>query len=186
MDALPPNPPQITAFQQTSADGHADSLSFTFTPGTDTVSGISGHSFALGFSDKDQKAWPWTVAQGTSATIVNLPLSKGLQVTLQVKAASGAGVESTTTKTITVAYAGAKPPVPPSVVTSPQNFTSTTSELDFTWSPAVDLDSGIVGYEYGVGTSPSTPDVLGWTAAAGSSTPYILGQGPQGGQGGRT
>ena len=184
VDAIPPNPPQITAFQQTSADGHANSLSFTFTPGTDDVSGISGHSFAVGSSDKDQKVWPWTVAQGTSATIVNLPLSKGQQVTLQVKSVSGAGLESVATKTFTISYPGAKPPVPPTVLTNPQNFTSSTTELDLTWSPASDPDSGIVAYEYGVGTSPSKADVLGWTTATGSSTPYLLGQGPQGGQGG--
>jgi hypothetical protein len=183
VDAIPPDPAQITAFQQTSADGHANSLTFTFTPGSDTVSGISGHSFALGFSDKDQKAWPWTVAKGTSATVVNLPLAKGQQVTLQVKAVSGAGLESTTTKTITIAYAGANPPSQSSVVTAPQNFTSDITKLDFTWSPATDPDSGIVGYEYAVGTSPSKTDVLGWTPAGGSSTPYLLGQGPQGGQG---
>jgi hypothetical protein len=35
-----------------------------------------------------------------------------------------------------------------------------------------------------VGTTPSKADVLDWTTAAGSSTPYLLGQGPQGGQGG--
>ncbi len=155
VDAIPPSPPQVTAFQQTSADGHANSVTFTFTPGTDTVSGIAGHSFALGLSDKDQKAWPWTVAQGMSATVVNLPLGKGKQVTLQVKATSGAGLESTTTKTITIAYTGAKPPVAPTVVASPLNFTSNTTELDLAWSPAADPDSGIVGYEYGVGTSPS-------------------------------
>jgi hypothetical protein len=183
VDAIPPDPPQITAFQQISADGHANSVTFTFTPGTDTVSGISGHSFALGLSDKDQKAWPWTVAQGTSATVVNIPLSKGQQVTLQVKAASGAGLESTTTKTITIAYTGAKPPTTTSVVASPQNFTSDTSKLDLAWSAASDPDSGILAYEYGVGTSPSSADALGWTPAPGSSVPYLLGQGPQGGQG---
>jgi hypothetical protein len=183
VDAIPPDPPQITAFQQTSADGHANSVTFTFTPGTDTVSGISGHSFALGLSDKDQKVWPWTVAQGTSATVVNLPVSRGQQVTLQVKAASGAGLESTTTKTITIAYGGAKPPTAPSVVASPQNFTSDTSKLDLAWSAASDPDSGIVGYEYAVGTSPSKADALSWTPAAGSSVPYLLGQGTQGGQG---
>ncbi len=130
VDALPPVAPQITAFQQTSADGHANSVTFTFTPGSDDVSGISGHSFALGSSDKDQKLWPWTTAQGTSATIVNLPLAKGQQVTLQVKAVSGAGLETVTTKTLTISYAGTKPPVPPTVLTDPQNFTSNTSQLD--------------------------------------------------------
>ncbi len=183
VDAIPPDPPQITGFQQTSADGHANSVTFTFTPGTDAVSGISGHSFALGMSDKDQKAWPWTVAQGTAATIVNLPVAKGQQVTLQVKAVSGAGLESTATKTITITYPGAKPPVPSTVVAKPQNFTSDTSKLDLTWSAASDPDTGIVAYEYAVGTSPSKPDVLNWTPAAGSSTPYLLGQGPQQGQG---
>jgi hypothetical protein len=182
VDAIPPAAPQITAFQQTSADGHANSLTFTFTPGSDPVSGISGHSFAVGSSDKDQKLWPWTVAQGTSATIVNLPLSKGQQVTLQVKAASGAGLETTTTKSITISYAGTKPPVPPTVTSNPQNFTSATSKLDMTWSPASDPDSGIIAYEYGVGTSAATPDVLGWTSANASFTPYLLGQGPQGAQ----
>ena len=167
VDAIPPAPPQVTAFQQTSADGHANSVTFTFTPGTDTVSGIAGHSFALGLSDKDQKAWPWTVAQGTSATIVNLPLSKGQQVTLQVKATSGAGLESTTTKAITIAYTGATPPIAPNVVTSPQNFTSSTTELDLAWSPASDPVSGIVAYEYGVGTSLTKADVLDWTPAVG-------------------
>jgi hypothetical protein len=183
VDAIPPTAPQITAFQQTSADGHANSVTFTFTPGSDPVSGISGHSFALGSSDKDQKIWPWTVAQGTSATIVNLPLSKGQQVTLQVQAVSGAGLATTVAKTLTVSYAGAKPPTPPSVTTDPQNFTSDASKIDLTWSPASDPDSGIVAYEYGIGTTPTTPNVSGWSTGNANFAPYLLGQGPQTAQG---
>jgi hypothetical protein len=181
VDAVPPEAPQVTAFQQVSADGHANSVSFVFVPGSDTVSGISGHAFAVGFSDKDQKVWPWTVAQGTSATIVNLPLSKGQQVTLMVKAVSGAGLESVATRTINVAYAQGSPPVPPSVVSDPQNFTSDTTKLGLSWSPASDPGAGIVGYEYGVGSSPTAADVLAWTPAPGAAVPYLLGQGPQGG-----
>jgi hypothetical protein len=183
VDAIPPVAPQITAFHQSSADGHANSLTFTFTPGSDDVSGISGHSFAIGSSDKDQKVWPWTTAQGTSATIVNLPLAKGQQVTLQVKAVSGAGLETVTTKTFTISYAGVKPPTPPTVLTDPQNFTSSTSQLNMTWSPASDPDSGIVAYDYAVGSSPSKADVLGWTSGSATFAPYLLGQGPQGAQG---
>ncbi|MGA2615225.1 MAG: hypothetical protein ABSG38_17455 [Spirochaetia bacterium] len=182
VDAIPPVAPQITAFKQTSADGHANSLTFTFTPGSDDVSGISGHSFAVGSSDKDQKLWPWTVAKGTSATIVNLPLAKGSQVTLQVKAASGAGLETVATKTFTISYAGAKPPVPPTVLADPQNFTSNTTQLNMTWSPALDPDAGIVAYDYAVGTSPSKADVLSWTSGSATFAPYLLGQGPQGTQ----
>ncbi|HVO37768.1 MAG TPA: fibronectin type III domain-containing protein [Spirochaetia bacterium] len=186
VDAIPPVAPQITAFQQTSADGHANSLTFTFTPGSDDVSGISGHQFAVGTSDKDQKIWPWTTAQGTSATIVNLPLSKGQQVTLQVQAVSGAGLTSTATKSFTITYPGTKPPVPPTVLTDPQNFTSTTTQLTMTWSPASDPDSGIVAYDYAVGTSPGAADVLAWTPGAAVFTPYVLGQGPQAPQGSQT
>ncbi len=185
VDAIPPVAPQITAFQQTSADGHANSLTFTFTPGSDDVSGISGHSFAVGSSDKDQKLWPWTTAKGTSGTIVNLPLPGGSQVTMQVKAVSGAGLETVATKTFTISYAGAKPPVPPTVITDPQNFTSNTSQLNMTWSPASDPDSGIIAYDYAVGTSPSKADVLSWTSGSAIFAPYLLGQGPQGGQSGQ-
>jgi hypothetical protein len=183
VDAIPPAPPQITAFQQTSADGHANSLTFTFTPGSDDVSGISGHQFAVGTSDKDQKVWPWTTAQGTSATIVNLPLSKGQQVTLQVQAVSGAGLTSTATKSFTITYPGTKAPAPPTVLTDPQNFTSNTSQLNLSWSPASDPDSGIVAYDYGVGTSPGAADVLTWTPGTAVFAPYVLGQGPQAPQG---
>jgi hypothetical protein len=182
VDAVPPSAPEITAFQQLSADGYANSLSFTFTPGADSVSGISGHSFAVGFTDKDEKLWPWTVAKGTSATIVNLPMSKGQQVVLKVDAVSGAGLATTATKTLAVAYGAGTPPVPPSVVSDPLHFTSNTSQLALSWSPASDPDSGIVAYEYGVGTSPAKVDALSWTPAAASFTPYVLGQGPQGGQ----
>ena len=186
VDAIPPNPPQITAFQQTSADGHANSLTFAFTPGSDDVSGISGHSFAVGSSDKDQKVWPWTTAQGTSATIVNLPLAKGQQVTLQVKAVSGAGLESVATKSFTITYPGAKPPVPATCSPIPQNFTSDTSKLNLTWSPASDPDSGIVAYEYGVGTSPSKADVLDWTRASGARRPTSSARGRRAGRAART
>jgi hypothetical protein len=181
VDAVPPAPPKITAFQQASADGHPNSLSFTFTPGTDAVSGIAGHSFAVGTSDKDEKLWPWTVAQGTAATIVNLPLAKGQQVTLKVKAVSGAGLESVTTQALSITYAAGAPPVPPTVVADPPHFTSDTTQLSLSWSAATDTGSGIVAYEYAVGTSSTKAEA--WTPASASFTPYLLGQGPQGSQG---
>ncbi len=39
------------------------------------------------------------------------------------------------------------------------------TQLSANWDPATDPHSGLLTYEYAIGTSPGTPDVVGWTSA---------------------
>ncbi len=60
------------------------------------------------------------------------------------------------------------PPTAPATVydgTGPgdENVTHTGTELSAHWEPASDPHSGLLEYEYAIGTAPGTTDVVGWT-----------------------
>ncbi|OHD71569.1 MAG: hypothetical protein A2V99_17745 [Spirochaetes bacterium RBG_16_67_19] len=179
VDATGPVAPQIQSFQQTQADGKANSVAFSIVPASDPESGISGHSFALGHSEKDEAVFPWTALQGTTATVVNLPLPEGEQVVLKVRALNGASTPAEASAALTLHYPDSSPPSKPSVLTQPANFSSDTGKIAISWSAAQDPDSGVLFYEYGLGSIPDLQDVLPWSPVPGASTAYLLGQAPQ-------
>ena len=179
VDATGPVAPQIQSFQQTQADGKANSVAFSIVPASDPESGISGHSFALGHSEKDEAVFPWTALKGTTATVVNLPLPEGEQVVLMVRALNGASTPAEASASLTLHYPDSSPPSKPSVLTQPANFSSDTGKIAISWSAAQDPDSGVLFYEYGLGSTPDLQDVLPWSPVPGASTAYLLGQAPQ-------
>ena len=105
-------------------------------------------------------------------------------VYLQVKATNGAGLESAAVADITMLYGDGTPPPEASVTTDPSLYLADGSELTLNWAAVQDGESGVIGYEYGIGTSPATADVLSWVPVGSPRTPYLLGQGSTPGSGG--
>ena len=177
VDTTAPDPPGITIFQQVTADGYANSVAFTFENSGDPESGVLYYEFALGSSSGLDNLFPWTEAAGRSATVVNLPVVEGADVYLQVRAFNGAGSETTSTAELSMVYGDATPPPQAPVATDPALYLEDGSSLTVSWGTVEDAESGVPGYEYGIGTSPSSADVLSWIPVSTPLTPYLLGQG---------
>ncbi len=183
VDTTPPQAPAVTLFQQVTADGHLNSVQFTFSAGKDPESGVLHHRFALGRSATDTDLFPWTEVQKPSGTVANIPVAEGEEVFLRVRVTNGAGLESESAEHfIAVHY----PPGPPQayaiVLTKPMHFTSESSKMTVLYQigqTGVAVPSGYLGFEYGVGTSPTNPNTLDWTPMAIPPAPYLIGQGPQ-------
>jgi len=184
IDTTPPGQPTISSFQQVSADGYANSAAFSFQESQDPESGVLFYQVALGSSSELDNLLPWTEVTGLSGTVVNLQVLEGGTVYLQVKATNGAGLESTAVADITMLYGDGTPPPEASVTTDPALYLADGSKLTLNWAAVEDGESGVIGYEYGIGTSPATADVLSWVPVGSPRTPYLLGQGSSPGSGG--
>jgi hypothetical protein len=184
IDTTPPEQPAIASFQQVSADGYANSAAFTFQESQDPESGVLPYQVALGTSADLDNLFPWTEVTGSSGTVANLPVLEGGTVYLQVKATNGAGLESTAVADITMFYGDGTPPPQASVTTHPSLYLAEGSQLTLNWAAVQDGESGVLGYEYGIGTSPTAANVLSWVPVGSPRTPYLLGQGSTPGAGG--
>ncbi|MBN2441519.1 MAG: hypothetical protein JXJ04_09230, partial [Spirochaetales bacterium] len=67
----------------------------------------------------------------------------------------------------------------PQVVMLPEGFAHTVDSVKIGWSFANDPHSGIVSYEYGIGTSLTNTDVISWKSLPQFNRAYIIGQGPE-------
>jgi len=184
IDTTPPGQPTITSFQQVSADGHDNSAAFSFQESQDPESGVLFYQIALGTAAELDDIFPWTEVAGLNGTIVNLPVLEGGTVYLQVKTINGAGLESTALADLTLVYGDTTAPPEASVATAPSLYLDDGSQLTLNWASVEDGESGVIGYEYGIGTSPTTADVLSWVPVGSPRTPYLLGQGSTPGAGG--
>jgi len=184
IDTTPPEEPTITSFQQVVADGHDNSTAFSFQESQDPESGVIFYQIALGTAAELDNIFPWTEVAGLNGTVVDLPVLEGGTVYLQVKAINGAGLESTAVADLTMVYGDATPPPEAAVATVPSMYLADGSQLTLNWAAVEDGQSGVIGYEYGIGTSPATADVLSWVPVGSPRTPYLLGQGSAPGSGG--
>ena len=48
-------------------------------------------------------------------------------------------------------------------MTKDVDYQSSTTHVQASWEPFIDHESGIMGYRWGLGTSPSSDDVMGFT-----------------------
>ena len=128
--------------------------------------------------------FPWTPIGGRSATVVNLPVLEGSTVYLLVKATNGAELDTTAVADLTILFGDGSPPPQATVATDPALYLADGSELGISWAAVGDPDSGVIGYEYGIGTSAAIANVLSWIPVSSPRTPYLLGQGSTPGSGG--
>lgn len=193
VDTSPPTLPRITQFAQVSADGHPNSVQFAFTFAADPESGVAAHSIAIGTSPpqtasssqgsaggvasssagSNDDLFPWTdVASGTGI-VANIPADAGRPMYLLVRAINNVGLQSLASARLTFSFAGSTPPPVPQVLTAPSGFTADGSKVSIGWNDAVDPSSGITRYDYGLGTTATTADVVAWTSVRPNAAPYL-------------
>lgn len=157
VDLTPPSAPTVIddgAYTTNATQLHAVWSS------SDAQSGIAKYEYAVGTTPGGIDVLGWTDAgAATEKTITGLSLVSGTRYYVSVRATNGAGLVSAvgTSDGILV---DATPPATP-VVTDDGEFISSTTTLHATWISA-DPETGIALYEYSIGTSPGSADVVGW------------------------
>ncbi|MHB9035641.1 MAG: beta-alanine-activating enzyme beta-propeller domain-containing protein [Armatimonadota bacterium] len=170
VDTTPPTTPTVTD------DGAWTSSSGILTANwscSDPESGIVEYKYAVGTSAGGTDTRGWTSAgTQTSATIIGLNLVSGGRYYISVKAKNGAGVESAAGSSDGITVDQTPPTTP--VVTDDGNYTIDATKLHVTWS-ASDPQSGVVKYEFSVGSSAGAGDIVSWTSAGTTTERTITG-----------
>ncbi|MFO7730975.1 MAG: hypothetical protein R6V86_09440 [Spirochaetia bacterium] len=182
VDLTPPEEAEIDEFVQQSADAHPNSFRFRIAPPEDPESGISACSFALGSTEGGSNLYSWTpVAEepqftgSKSISVANLAVSQEQEVYLTVRSVNQAGIAADSTAAVTVEYNDSSPPAAVQIALLPERYSIDTSYMQIGWSASQDSESGIVSYEYGIGTTPENPDFKWWTSVSRSEEPYLIG-----------
>lgn len=176
VDLTPPPAPSVSDAGAWSASATHLSANWTC---SDPESGIVEYKYAVGTTPHGTQVLGWTSAgTATSASIGPVSLTDGGTYYVSVKATNGAGATGPdgTTDGIRIDLT---PPTRP-FVTDDGNYTTDATRLHAVWS-ASDPQSGIVLYEYSIGTSAGATDTLGWTSAGTSTEATITGLSLEGG-----
>ena len=159
IDLTPPSAPTVTDDGAYTAD--AGQLHAVWSS-SDAQSGIAKYEYAVGTQPGSTDVLGWTDAgAATEKTVAGLSLVSGTRYYISVRATNGAGLVGAvgTSDGILV---DATPPTTP-VVTDDGSFTSSTTTLHATWT-AADPETGVALYEYSIGTSAGSAEVVGWVA----------------------
>ena len=174
VDTTPPPPADISVFEQVSLGYYPNSVHFAFDQQTDSESGIGHIFFAVGRSKGADDLFNWTEITAKDIKIANLPISEGDEIWLTIETYNGSGIKSKAFRSLRVTYSDTTPPDVTSVVTMPVNYTSKTDSITVGWNSVHDAESGIVKYEYALGTNPNSPDVTMWRTAENVEKPVLL------------
>ena len=179
VDTTPPTQPEISVFERVDIGYYPNSLHFVFNPGEDKESGIDHNFFAIGTEQGSNNLFDWTEVTSTDIKIANLPISQGENIWLTIESYNKAGLKSTKSDSIVVNYNDTTPPEAATVVTFPVGFTSKTDSISIGWNIVYDSESGIVKYEYGLGTNAQSPNVVSWRVVGNVDRPVLLATGEQ-------
>ncbi len=152
VDSTSPTTPLILDSGEYTTEGKE--LHFSWSS-SDETSGIKEYLYALeGIVD-------WTSSGiKTELRLADLDLKDGVIYYLSVKAIDNAGNESPIGSSDGI-MVDTTPPTTPVVVDDGETTTNTTT-LHATWS-SEDSESGIIEYQYAIGTTPGGVDVVDWT-----------------------
>ncbi|MBD3181126.1 hypothetical protein GF312_02470, partial [Candidatus Poribacteria bacterium] len=130
----------------------------------DNESPIVDYEYAVGTSQNSYDIYPWTSmgSSDTEVTVTGLSLENGSTYYISVKALNEAGFTSSPGSSDGITL-DSTPPTKP-LIFDDGNYTNTLEELNATWTAAQDNDSGIVDYQYSVGTTTGGTDILDWTS----------------------
>ncbi len=144
-------------------------MSAEWSAAEDSETGVAGYLYAIGTTAGATDVVDWTGAGlATSAVKSGLALAEGQKYYFAVEAVNGAGgiseaivsdgvvIDTTQPEAVAGLYDGDKSLVD-------RDFASSTSDLSANWTPASDGESGIAGYVYAIGTSPSGTDIADWS-----------------------
>lgn len=142
------------------------SLSANWTAFTDAESGIAGYEWAIGTTPGGTETQAFTsVGLVTSASNTALTLSTGATYYASVRATNGAGLTTTATSDGLLVDATAPPAGTVSEGSGADiDFTGSATTIQANWSGFADLQSGIAGYEWAIGTTAGGSDVQSFTA----------------------
>lgn len=178
VDLTPPEGLEVAEVSLRTVDGQPNSFSYAFDRAGDPESGVHIHELAVGTSDGEADLLDWREVETSEGYIVDLPVSHGTSVYVSVRAVNGAGAVTRARAPVSVSFDDATPPTNPNPRTYPRLFSGGTETLRLHWGRSRDPESGIVGVEYGLGTSPGAADVIPFTATKRSRSAYVVGETP--------
>jgi hypothetical protein len=130
---------------------------------SDNESGIAEYQYAISTTAGGTDVVGWTSAgTATAITHTGLSLTTGTKYYISVKARNAAGLWSPAGLSDGIVCDSTAPSTP--VVTDDGDHTTSNTQLHATWS-STDDETGIVEYQYAIGTSAGATDVVGWTSA---------------------
>lgn len=154
---------------------------------SDPESGIASYEWAIGTSPGGTNIQPFTaVGLATSASNSSLTIQGGTTVYyVAVRATNGVGLTAIglSNGVKRDLSAPATRPVRDGLLLTDLDFQSSASEISANWTDFVDNRSGIVGYEWAIGTTAGGSDVQGFVpvglATSATATGLSLGQGTE-------
>ena len=150
-----------------------------FDPATDNESGISGYQVAFGTSPGATDTVGWTNLPGNVwngwATNINPPngVAVGVRYYATVRAVNNAGITGPAANSDGQVIVNNSDTTPPGASPAVRDgtgadisTTTSTTQLSANWDRASDPDSGIISYNYAIGTSAGATNVVGWTTVS--------------------
>ncbi|MEI6914772.1 MAG: PQQ-binding-like beta-propeller repeat protein, partial [Armatimonadota bacterium] len=129
---------------------------------TDAQSGIAEYQYAIGTSSGASNVVNWTsVGTATQISKSGLTLTDGAVYYFAVRAINGAGLTGAVGVSDGITIDRTLPSTP--IVTDEGAYTSSPDTLSASWTSS-DALSGVIEYQYAIGTSTSGVDVVGWTS----------------------
>ncbi|MEW5768585.1 MAG: FG-GAP-like repeat-containing protein [bacterium] len=159
-DSTPPSKPVVTDDGDVTLDKTKLHAKWS---ASDPESGIAEYQYAIGTTSGGTDVVGWTsVGTTTEITKTGLNLTWGQTYYFAVKAKNGAGLWSEVGISNGIKVNDSTPPTKP-VVTDDGDVTSDKTKLHAKWSSS-DPESGIVEYQYAIGTTSGGTNVVGWTS----------------------
>ena len=158
-----------------STTNSATQLSANWDASTDAESGISGYQYAIGTTAGGTQTVNWTsLGNVTTVTKTGLSLTVGQTYYFSVKAVNGAALTGTATNSNGQTVVDSTPPSAPPAVRDGTgtdiSTTSSTTQLSANWDASTDVESGISGYQYAIGTTAGGTQTVNWTSLANVTT----------------
>ncbi len=127
---------------------------------TDPESAIVEYQYAIGTTPGGINILSWTSTAATEITKTGFALTQGASCYVSVKARNGAGLWSEVGSSDGI-LVDATAPTPP-VVVDDGDETPDLAQLHAAWTSS-DPESGIVEYQYAIGTTSGGIDIVSWT-----------------------
>ncbi len=158
------------------------SLSVNWSAATDAHSGVTGYFVSVGTTPGGTNVVASTsVGLVTNRTFTGLSLTGGQTYYANVQAQNGSGLLGTTRSTNGV-LVDATAPSAVSGLTDGSAFTTSTTALSFSFSPATDAESSVTEYSYSIGTTAGGAQVAPFTSMGTATSLNVTGLSLTGGQ----
>ena len=169
LDKTPPSTPLVTDDGEYWSDSTVINASWT---SEDAESGIDHYAYCVGLAPGLDNVVKWTNTNGSSIALTGLNLVNGVKYYVSVLATNGVGLESLTGVSDGIILDTTPPSQP--TVTDDGNYTGISDSLHASWI-STDAQSGIAEYQYSIGTTPGSADVVVWTSVGTQTSATAVG-----------